>query len=266
MSGAARRFGAEAHGSLIGSDAWTGEVLTVHAGVVNILRADELVVSLVADSGSMTGMSVRVPTYFDDPFEDVMPGWKVARKGPLIDIADVAQFDLSQSRPWEGTINKAVVSDISMGRVLLVRDALIKHGKAGGLLDILAPGKSTSPFVEKARKALSALRLEDLVGLGPGLTPAGDDFLAGAMMSSTRLQGRTRIRAALSGTTPGGRTLLWMAVRRSFPAYLIAFAEMIAHPVPTEGINGAVRAACSHGETSGTDCLAGFCWASLCTA
>jgi hypothetical protein len=262
MRGALRRFEALDHGALMGPDDWTGVVQAVYANAINILRADALVVSIVADVGAMTAMSVHSPGFFDDPAGEVVPGQSVARTGSLIEIAEFARFDLARSRPWQGTIDGALVSGIPVKHVSAARNALLTHGKPGGLLGLLSRGEPANLFVETARAILSAGRYESLVGLGPGLTPAGDDFLAGALMAPTQPAGMRRVETSLSGTTAGGRTLLWMALQRSFPAYLRAFVETIAHSGSTGEIRDAVRAACAHGETSGTDSLTGFCWAS----
>jgi hypothetical protein len=261
MSGALRRFAALDQGALIGTNDWTGSILAAHAMVVNILREDGLVVSLVADPGDMTAMSVRVPGYFNGPTADIVPGDSAVGREQRIEIAGLACIDLAQSRPWNGTVDATLVSRLRAADISALREALLRVGKAGGLLGILSAGKRTNPFVEAARAALAGQRLEALVGLGPGLTPSGDDFLAGALMASAGLPGPGRIQQALSDTTPGGRTLLWAALRRSFPAYLAAFAEALSRSASTREIDDAVGAACRHGETSGTDALTGFCWA-----
>ena len=68
-------------------------------------------------------------------------------------------------------------------RVRQLHEALVAHGKTGGLLGVL-DGTPGNPFVDTARSALSSGRHDALVGLGPGLTPAGDDFLTGALLAS----------------------------------------------------------------------------------
>ena len=254
---------AQAQGELIRPDAWMGEVLTVHSRAVNILRADGLVVSLVADLDSMTAMSVCVPGLFDEPHGEAAVGQPVTRNGQRIEIDKAARVDLAGSWTWKGTIDDTILRGIPAARIAKVREALLVHGHAEGLLGIFLPEKSTQPLIEKAKKALRNKSLEALVGLGPGLTPAGDDFLVGVLMALPRTPRSASLEAALSGTTPSGRTLLWMAFRRSFPAYLVAFANSIARAESNAAIDNAVCTACAHGETSGSDALAGFCWARL---
>jgi len=247
-------------GSLIGDGNWDALVHSLYANVVNLLREDGLIVSLLADAEAMTPMGVLVPRLFVTPLPDSIVGRSVKCRESVIVIDGVATIDLSRSQPWEGTLDEAVIQRIPAVRVSPLREALLAHGKTGGLLGVL-DGKPGNPFVETARAALSDGRHDALVGLGPGLTPAGDDFLTGALMASAAHVGRERIEAALPGTSPFGRTLVWMALRGSFPAYLRAFVETIARADSIPDVEDPVRAACSHGETSGTDALTGFCWA-----
>jgi hypothetical protein len=254
---------AQAQGELICPDEWTGEVHTIHSRAVNVLRADGLVVSLVADLDSMTAMAVCVPGLFDEPPGEAAVGRPVVRVGQQIEVDRMARLDLAGSRTWKGTIDDTLRRQIPAARIAEVREVLLVHGHPEGLLGVFLQEKATRTLVQKAREALLDRHLEALVGLGPGLTPAGDDFLAGALMAFRRGPRSASLEAALSGTTPSGRTLLWMALRQSFPAYLIAFVNSIARADSTDAIDKAVRAACAHGETSGSDALAGFCWAHL---
>jgi hypothetical protein len=144
-----------------------------------------------------------------------------------------------------------------------------------------------------------------IVGLGVGFTPSGDDFLAGALLGhalAARLTGvgdaeaggtaaeRARAQSpaeespapdphdeavhhALARTTPGGCTLLWLALHGRFPSYLLELARAIAAvvsrgPQPPEqtrratpelqALREAALRAFGHGETSGQDAVTGL--------
>jgi Protein of unknown function (DUF2877) len=251
---------AQARGSFLRADVCTGEVLSIHAQAVNILCPDGLLMSLVAEMGSMTDMSACIPVLFAGGFPHDSGGRAVFRVGHQLEIAGIAKLDLAQGQVWSGTIDRESLRSMPAARVFAVRHWLLSCGNGAGLLGVLLPGRA-NPFVEKARVALLGGHAEALAGLGPGSTPAGDDFLTGALMARPALRGRDRVEAALAGTTPAGRTLVWMALRSSFPAYLVSFVESITTAGCTGEIAEAVRAACAHGETSGTDALTGFCWA-----
>jgi hypothetical protein len=113
------------------------------------------------------------------------------------------------------------------------------------------------------------------VGLGPGFTPSGDDFLSGVLLgcglSGQALpeEQQAAIAQGLDRTNAAGRTLLWLALRGSFPAYLLRLAEDLDR-IDGEGCKGgggrgrrveqAVRRATGFGETSGTDAAVGLLW------
>ena len=110
--------------------------------------------------------------------------------------------------------------------------------------------------------------LSELIGLGIGFTPSGDDFIAGAILGEelTGTMGhdyplidRDEIIGALHRTGYGGRTLLWQVLKNHFSFYMIKLADGLLSGVPGE-MERAVCRAVSHGETSGTDLLTGLVW------
>ncbi|NEB79610.1 DUF2877 domain-containing protein, partial [Streptomyces sp. SID14478] len=106
-----------------------------------------------------------------------------------------------------------------------------------------------------------------LLGLGPGLTPAGDDFLAGLALV-----------AALPGSAPTGFVPVLRAVLADFPARttdlslatlaeategrargeLIDVLRQLAHSRPSWELHAPVRKALAVGHTSGSDTLSGI--------
>ncbi len=271
LMSAPRRFAALAIGELLAGHSWNGTVLSIHKSALYILRGDDLVVSLVADEGSMTAMSVLVPMLFDTPLDDSLIGRASSRAKSRLLIADFAAIDLAACPVWSGRVAGFKPDSGTPDMLRRVKKALVKFGKFGGLLGVLAPAlsaESQSLWVAAARKALEAGSFGKLVGLGPGLTPAGDDFLAGAQLAATIFGTEWpgsltldpgQIRAALAGTTPAGRTLLWMVLQGQFPALFVNFARAFSHASGL-GLEAAVRDACSYGDSSGTDALTGFCW------
>ncbi len=109
-----------------------------------------------------------------------------------------------------------------------------------------------------------------LSGLGPGLTPTGDDLLVGLVAMARRLAAAGRIparsaaafAAALAGTepdtTPAARAMLEKAARGEFPTVLAAVVELLGDPQADAGVlkERAGRLVAT-GAQSGADLLAG---------
>ncbi len=258
---------ARAVGEYAGKGPWSGRVASTHAGARNLLREDGLLVSVVAAEAFMTAMSVLAPSVFEPKSLSGLVGSPAELQGKRLLITGLAPIRLTGGKIWRGRVRCNTGKSVPAEKALRAERALARSGKPGGLLGVLSSGAPRGPFVERALSALAADRPELLVGLGPGMTPAGDDLLAGALLagrvglnrglSGPRIDAQA-IEAALPGTTPAGRTLLWLALRGSFPSYLCSFMEELATAVTDTEIDKAVRAACLHGETSGTDALTGF--------
>jgi hypothetical protein len=107
--------------------------------------------------------------------------------------------------------------------------------------------------------------LYDLCGCGPGLTPAGDDWLAGWLLGLRGL-------GDVQGADNHGRSILWMAARRSTSlsrAFLACAAAGEADATwhtllsalaagSCQQVETATRRILSHGATSGAAMLLGF--------
>jgi len=110
-----------------------------------------------------------------------------------------------------------------------------------------------------------------LTGLGPGLTPTGDDLLVGLAAMARRLAGGglLEIRAAvalstvLAGlpaeeTTPAAHLLLRSASEGRFPAVLASAVELIGNPhADADSLRAATERLAATGAHSGADLLAG---------
>jgi hypothetical protein len=109
-----------------------------------------------------------------------------------------------------------------------------------------------------------------LAGLGPGLTPSGDDFLAGFAAAwtlvgeSLGLDSARRLRVtsallsgALAGASPLGRAWLGHAVRGELAEPLTRFVGAL-FAVESQDLVPAVRGALAVGASSGTDWMVGF--------
>src|SRR5205814_2034631 len=96
-----------------------------------------------------------------------------------------------------------------------------------------------------------------LVGLGEGLTPAGDDCLVGALAVTHRfarswLHGHPEIRAAVARTSAAATT----DIAREFVAHALAghFADSLIDLMTAEAVDGVTRPATRWDSRAGSSC------------
>jgi hypothetical protein len=110
-------------------------------------------------------------------------------------LGEVLALRVDGAKLWQPTTRQATVERAALLALCAAARTRVPAEGFGGLLF----GRS-SPLIEHARVALAALErwlsgavldrdAETLLGLGPGLTPSGDDYLGG-MMIALRTVGR----------------------------------------------------------------------------
>jgi hypothetical protein len=104
-----------------------------------------------------------------------------------------------------------------------------------------------------------------LAGLGGGLTPAGDDFLTGAMLWAWLAHPTPNnycgvlLSASMTQTTMLSAALLQAAARGECSAPWHSMFRALVGGSDTN-LAEAVQCVLAHGHTSGADTLAGFLW------
>jgi hypothetical protein len=285
-----KRFEARKTGVLVHSLSGKGKVVSVYPKAVNIRCSQGLVVSLIEEAEHMTVLSLHVPAYFRSQGAKTQTGTRVRFEKDRLSF-DGFCVGFNQDTPWEAPLAPRDVQGFSLSKRAIFQEALLQQGKRGGLLGLIRPGEEQNVFERKAAGILRRILqqtpdgayingLSQLVGLGPGLTPSGDDFIAGLLLGEEILsllkapQGKIHsgpIHAViplkinkgelwhgLTATNDGGRTLLYQTLLGCFPNYLISVAKNLGNAQAMGDVADAVRRAVSHGETSGTDALVGL--------
>lgn len=200
----------------------------------------------------------------DGPLTPAAQGTDVSVAGTRLLVGEAVPVDLGAAAHWHGALPPpGALSDVPAEALDPLRQA------AGG---------STLPALG-ARAAAGLAQLESgaleaaaacLAGLGPGLTPAGDDALAGAVLGMRAMAG-TAAEARLEHlvtTLPTGAVslafLVWAARGQSLAPVHDLLAALVA------GVQSGAAAACrelaSVGASSGADFALGL-WLTLrCTA
>ncbi|MCK5198305.1 MAG: DUF2877 domain-containing protein [Spirochaetales bacterium] len=271
-----RSFNAELKGAFIPEGLWKGRIRSTYSRAINLLHPSGILISIVNSIDYMTDYGLTI-TNFNSLLSGVPNGCQFLWEGDRIIFPDMI-VDISRASVWSGTLFKAY-SKLSID-IIPIKSAFIEFAMEEGLSPVITKKKgnlysdAAGKLIEKAVETadISDGLLIDpslLIGMGIGFTPSGDDFLVGIMLyetiSGVNLINRESVKSKLSQTTIGGKTLLMLALRNSYPSYLKQFAEsMILSENEIQrksNIKNAVIAALDHGSTSGGDSLAGFIWA-----
>jgi len=258
-----------------------GRVLAVFDRACDLITDDGDVVALVVPQVGNGPLNVVV----DDTaryFAGIVPGTRVSlEKGRLwvgelaVDLTSAAVWD---PRPdWDALRARrdAIAPQASFLRALCLREA--PTGSLLALLEDTLPDDTPTRVVlstaQKAAQALQAGRAGDLerlregaarlAGLGSGLTPAGDDFLTGAMLRAwldhptPRALCSTMVEVTAPRTTTLSAAFLRAAARGECNAPWHTLLAALSKGVEA-AITAAVQEVLTHGATSGADALAGF--------
>jgi hypothetical protein len=221
-------------------------------------------------------------------FAETLPGMHARLDREQLEIGGLLVV-LGAARTWEPRPDWDALrtrSDVIAGRLPALSALALRDAAADSLMMLLqdpcAPVGGFSREVRAAARDGSApLRAGwpgdkeraregavALAGLGGGLTPAGDDFLAGAMLWTWLAHPmphsfcRMLAEASAPHTTILSAAFLRAAARGQCSApwhhLLQALAQGAEQQQDTSRLEPAVREVLAHGATSGADALAGF--------
>jgi hypothetical protein len=258
-----------------------GHVLAVFERACDLTDADGEVIALVP------------PQVGDGPLNIVVSAdaslFHRARPGTTVTL----DAERVMARDWRVVLTGAVVWEpcpdwdalrarrAAIGsRLPLLRDLSLRYAPTGSLLALLDPSaptdRRTESILTRAQRDAAVLRagwegdpqhlqeaVAGLAGLGTGLTPAGDDFLGGAMLwawlthATPKTLCRIVVQATTARTTTLSAALLRAAARGECSAPWHTLLATLCEGPETE-IEAAVRRILAQGATSGADSLGGF--------
>lgn len=242
----------------------TGRVLSAHARAVNLILADGQVLSLLHRALGNGPGAVLVAGEWPLPWRQ---GDEIRINGSMI-LGPGLALDTARAPRWAPPPVPLVAG---AQRLRSARQqavvALLRDGSLAGLLPaaLTAMGlpRRGDPLHDMALPGLAALRehrwadaVRRLAGLGPGLTPSGDDLLAGYTVTLHRAQlpAAAPMSAALTSaaTTPLSLHFLrWAALGVAGEHQLTWIDSVLA------GSPGPLDPVLAHGATSGADWAAG---------
>ena len=235
---------------------------------------------------------IRIEAPDDFSFNELPTGGLVHCKDGLLQIYNFPlTIQLAGARRWKcdlSMLSADLATPSARAAWTLVWDALNQRqrlSEAEILADELLHPDSTSRSViaRKAGEAMCELMdaaqrqtltdtsaLKSLIGLGPGLTPSGDDLLAGYLAGlwctvcgkTGRLEfvknlGKKIVRLS-QRTNDISRTSLYHAARGQVSSTLANLAEAIAHEESPERLHALAESTMQLGHSSGMDTVTGL--------
>ena len=217
-------------------------------------------------------------------------GFKVGMKAVInkneIKIPEVCiSIKLTGAKVWDSSplfLRSKISEEILNKNIEKIRDLTLKYGEIEGIASILDGDKVANHYkdfiinsVKRLAKGISDFDYKEiteaskrLIGLGPGLTPAADDFLLGILASlyyigyyfGNHLENLKKIAGFIIYDLPGRTTFIsevmlrnGMEARFSEPIRDLMLAVTNSNSINDECVN-----LLSIGGTSGSDCAAGI--------
>lgn len=197
--------------------------------------------------------------------------WHIDLKGIRIDLH---QPDMAQA--W-GVAWQELQKHRSESGLSAMITGIPEPSQHPGILPIQTLGERAVQTVPVLIDATSHLQVDTainavspLIGLGPGLTPSGDDFIVGYLAGlwstagnhSTRLRFMSSLGSWLSqaadDTNSISRTYMKSAVNGNVSEPIATVAQRIGQAKSMDGVREATRIALQVGNTSGTDGVLGL--------
>jgi Protein of unknown function (DUF2877) len=259
---------------LLEAAAWEGRIAGVFHTSLICHTAPGRLLHLHAGPQLVSPFSLRLEGDFTAFLQNIrpVPGMPVRQTASIIDIAGHLHLRLQEVTYYQSP--RYVTGQIDREALVMARHTLRSYGHTGGC-DRL-PGIQT--LVTATKRALTdgtcGQLLEAarrLVGLGPGLTPSGDDFLVGYLRGLWLLSRDKagicaildRLRDALlptldTQTTRVGAEFMRYALDGAFAEILDQAAEALVTPTQLQSVQSTMRTLLAQGQTSGTDTTRGL--------
>jgi len=270
---------------------WSGEVLAVHDRSCYLVGESSEIVAIVQQPLRNNPLGLVVPKV-SGLLHDLSAGVSVLGTGDRLGLGEGLTIGLERAALWDpkaypglagsdagfsrcvGEMYSAAITfapETSLARLLphLQEEDLPaplsgvahfprSHALIGGLVEALT---------QRNRRSLKVVTAS-LAGLGPGLTPAGDDFLGGVLVALALAHDHQpdALLAEIAGlvvetAAPRTHEISAAYLRAAYAGEVSEAWQPLIRTVAAgdaAGIAPLVRAVMDHGATSGADTLAGF--------
>lgn len=290
------RFQALSVGAEVPTHYFSGTVHSVFRQACNVRLESHGLLTLLPPEKDNVPHGIRLNTSPQPVFLKLFHvGQPVACRGGIlrIDRSDLS-IDLRTARPWHIDL-KALHIDLrratqAQSWAVAWSELITYHGKSGlsGITEGFSPSEglpaASEVLLQQSAHAVPTLlqatrdfQFEDagtsirlLIGLGPGLTPSGDDFLVGYLAGLWSTAGnspsRTQFLAALDAeisdaarhTNEISRAYLLSAAKGHVSEPIATLAQQLNQANNMSSVTAATQAALEVGHTSGADGVLGL--------
>ncbi len=286
------RLAAVSVGSAVPRPNFEAAVHSVFHSALNLMQAgDDLLLTLLLSVGADLPRGIRIDAPRVPALESLMVGTPAVCRDETLTIGDSLIVDLRPGRKWTSDLS-SLEADMTDPAVVAAwghaREAL-RQRQLGAVSPTPARRKlhrsPTYPSLLQrqidcalqailsataAYDAAGVRGVDDLIGLGPGLTPAGDDlltgYLAGLWCTARGKPQRLDFLLALaelviSGSTRTNdisRTYLCLAARGLVSSLLLDLAAAISTRADSASVRACAEAALQVGHSSGMETVRGL--------
>ena len=261
---------------------FAGRIAAVHPSVCVLSLVDESLLTLATPTIGRLPRSITLDAPRDFAFQDILAvGADIAARSGILRIAGSAlSIDLRPAIRWRsclGDLRLDAKRNVVMQALEAARAALLQDGRSDALIRIA--GTRLAALATATRTldaAVAGNSMSELVGLGEGMTPAGDDYLvgyfAGLWTCAERTTARLAFIAALSErlkhsvllTGRVSRAYLEASFDGEVSERLFDLASRIAAGSDDATVRRAAATALAVGHSSGACGLLGFLQACTC--
>ena len=261
-----------------------GEIHSTYRSTVNVRFPGDRLVCLHRGRDLIAPFGIALGPQFASPaFERIAKGTPVQTAEGALRIPGAGlEVTTAGATVWKPQALPAALSPPAARRHAdILKGVMLRHNHPDGLAGLVEMA-DTAPLLRRARTSVTTLMegmarrdptlimagAEPLLGLGPGLTPAGDDFLAGflgmAVLASpsalavVRDAGGPLLRLARTQTTLLSYAFLAEALQGVLAPPVDALAAAILRDAEPKAVGQAAMGAAALGHTSGLDTLAGM--------
>lgn len=262
---------------------FSGTILAVHPRVSVLALADETLLTLAVPAIGRLPRGISLDVTEEFSFTDVLTTGAVfaARAGILRITGSRLSIDLRPAMPWRSCLGdlhldptrQSVLRALAEARAVLLQD--------GRSVAFIAVAGARLAALRAATQALDTRvageAMSELVGLGDGTTPAGDDYLVGWFAGLWATAGTSirrtafvttlgeRLKRSASRTGRASRVYLEAAADGEVSERLCELATCIAAGSAGLAVRRAAAAVLAVGHSSGACGLLGFldacaCW------